>query len=63
MTIYNRWGDVVFLTDKLGKGWDGNDYNAKEESKSMMDTYIYTIKLVNVLGEKFDYEGEVHLIR
>ena len=22
-TIYNRWGQVVFQTNEVGKGWDG----------------------------------------
>lgn len=54
MTIYDRWGGVLFSTDDFMMGWDGT-YNS---TPADVGTYIYTIK--------FDEElmsGEVVLLR
>lgn len=38
--IYNRWGNEVFFTDDLNRGWDGT-FDGKPQS---IDSYAYVIK-------------------
>lgn len=57
VSIYNRWGQIVYKTDKYpSKGWDGNS-NGRPLP---MDTYFYIIDLKN--GSK-PILGSLNLIR
>lgn len=57
--IYNRWGQKVFESADINKGWDGT-YNDKPQP---MGVYIYTIDAVTDAGKPFTKEGNVTLIR
>lgn len=60
MTIFNRWGEVIFETDKIdGRGWDGK-FNGVDQPQGV---YIYLIEatLKNKAVEK--YQGNVTLLR
>ncbi|MBK7441840.1 MAG: gliding motility-associated C-terminal domain-containing protein [Bacteroidetes bacterium] len=46
ITIYNRWGELVFTSDDIGKGWDGNVNDKPQE----IGTYIYYIESVTTLN-------------
>ena len=56
LNIYNRWGQSIFESTDLSRGWTGNEASA--------DTYFYTIYYENSDGSKtFDKRGIVNLIR
>jgi gliding motility-associated-like protein len=57
--IYNRWGQKVFESTNIDKGWDGS-FNNKPQP---MGVYIYTIDAVTDAGEAFVQKGNVTLIR
>ena len=57
--IYNRWGQLVFESDDMSKGWDGT---FKGEPQGM-DTFAYTISAVNMKGEDIFVKGYITLIR
>jgi gliding motility-associated-like protein len=57
--IYNRWGNVVFETTDIAKGWDGNT-NGKAQP---IDTYIYTVTIKTYKGFILSKKGSVLLIR
>lgn len=38
--IYNRWGELIFVSDKPEKGWDGSSQNVPVTT----DTYIWKLK-------------------
>lgn len=60
MTVYNRWGEKVSVTnEKSPHGWDGT--NSGKESK--MDTYTYDLILESTGGEFFQERGQVTLLR
>ncbi|MES2566836.1 MAG: PKD domain-containing protein [Bacteroidota bacterium] len=61
MWIYDRWGERVFYTDDIVKGWDGKVQGKGGEEKQ--DVYIWKVKLTDVLGKKHDYIGHVTLLR
>lgn len=60
MDIYNRWGQLIFETDKTtGRGWDGN-FNSEPQPQGV---YIYTILATFGDGQKVDRKGNLTLVR
>lgn len=60
MTIFNRWGQVVFKTDNPnGRGWDGK-FNEKDQPSGV---YVYQIVAVLKNGRIENYSGNVTLLR
>ena len=58
-SIYNRWGQQVFMTSELGKGWDGI-FNGSKQSAG---AYVYTTEGTDYLGKRIVRKGTVVLIR
>ncbi len=61
MWIFDRWGEMIYYSDDITKGWDG-----KVQAKSgveKQDVYIWKVKLKDVLGKKHEYVGHVTLLR
>ena len=56
--IYNRWGQMVFFTNTLGKGWDGK-YKGQDAE---IGTYYYYIEY-EAYGKKKTLKGDINLIR
>jgi gliding motility-associated-like protein len=54
-TIFNRWGEKVFTTDKVSEQWDGLDV--------MQGTYTWSIIIIDELGAVRKKAGEVMLIK
>ena len=59
LTVYNRWGQLVFETNTLGQGWDGTFNNEEQD----IGTYIYYIKATFDDGTSEAIKGTVTLIR
>lgn len=60
MSIFNRWGQLIYETKVPdGRGWDGR-FNEKEQP---MGVYIYKITAVMKNGRIEEYNGNVTLIR
>lgn len=59
LLIFNRWGDKIFQTTDLNKGWDGT---FRGES-CKQDSYVWKVKLTTVEGEEKNYSGNVILLR
>lgn len=59
MTIYNRWGEIVFQTKDPAKGWDGKYRGLEQQS----DVFVWQISLTSKQGEKMSAKGTVMLIR
>jgi gliding motility-associated-like protein len=57
--IFNRWGQMVFETSDILKGWDGN-YNGAPQP---LGTYVYTVDAQTNTGKRFTKSGNVTLIR
>lgn len=60
MKVFNRWGAIIFETNKIdGRGWDGR-LNEKDQPSGV---YIYLID-VDIAGSKQErYQGNVTLLR
>jgi gliding motility-associated-like protein len=59
MKIYTRWGELVYQTTDVDRGWDGNA-NGKP---APFGTYIYHTTLTDDMGITFVKSGEIVLIR
>ncbi len=59
MRIFNRWGQMVFYSDAIDKGWDGTFEGKPEE----IGTYVYEISVTFLDGMKFRRKGNVVLLR
>jgi len=58
-SMYNRWGQLVFTTTELGKGWDGM-YQGTAQPGS---TYVFIAEGTDYLGKTVFRKGTVVLIR
>ncbi len=57
--IYNRWGELVFKTNDINKGWDGS-YKGKSAEPAV---YVYQLKVKCVDQQEFYTKGNLTLIR
>lgn len=58
MTIFNRWGQVVFKSENVDQTWDGT---MKSEAP-IMDVYHYSINALGSDGKPINVSGNVTLI-
>lgn len=59
MYIFNRWGELIFVSDDINKGWDGTYLGIP----SQQDVYVYRIETIDLNNKKHSYYGNVSLIR
>lgn len=59
-TIYNRWGNVVFETDRYTFGWDGKSNGISAPAGVYFWTIVFTCK---GNAEEYSLNGNVTLIR
>ncbi|MDB4754948.1 gliding motility-associated C-terminal domain-containing protein [bacterium] len=59
MLVYNRWGQLIFTSDDITKGWDGT-YKGLE---SPIGTYVWKIWYQEYSGEEGKAIGHVNLVR
>lgn len=59
MKIFNRWGEMIFSTTDLLKGWDGK-FNGTSQPEG---TYTFTATLKDKTGRIFKRDGSVMLLR
>jgi gliding motility-associated-like protein len=58
-SVFNRFGEQVFITTDRTAGWDGSYKGKKQASGS----YIWKVTLVDVSGKKQIHKGTVTIIR
>ena len=58
-TVYNRFGEKVFESADMGKGWDGN-YRGTVQP---MGSYVWVIKLTDTNNKEQSSKGVITLIR
>jgi len=57
--IFNRWGEEIFATTDINKGWNGQ-YKGKPQP---LGAYVYIVDAVTSTGKRFYKQGNVSLIR
>jgi gliding motility-associated-like protein len=60
--VYNRWGSLVFFSNEIGSGWDGNDKNGNECENGV---YVWKISFKKYTDPNalLEHKGMVTLVR
>ncbi|MEZ5012669.1 MAG: PKD domain-containing protein [Chitinophagales bacterium] len=58
-SIYNRWGELVFTTTDINRGWNGK----VDGEEAAMGTYVYLVRAIGLGGEEFVRQGNITLVR
>ncbi len=61
MDIFDRWGQLVYSTNDIEKGWDGR--SKKGGDILPQDVYVYKITVTQSTSKSKQYVGHVTLIR
>jgi gliding motility-associated-like protein len=61
MSIYDRWGNRIFQTTDVNKGWDGRANGGKNIAQ--IDTYVWKIDTQDFRGNKHEYIGHVTIVK
>ena len=63
MTIFDRWGNLIFYTTTWGKGWDGRAN--KGRNIAQQDVYVWKIRVKpeNDSEKEREYIGNVNLVK
>jgi len=59
LLVCNRWGQVIFETADINKGWDGRFRDVQLAS----DVYVYYLEIVTASNKKVSKKGTITLIR
>lgn len=59
LTIFNRWGQIVFSTTDVNLGWDGTI----DGTPVATDVYFYQCDMTGTSGKVYGYNGNVTVIR
>jgi len=57
--IYNRWGQLVFTTSEIGRGWDGLISGSPQPTSS----FVYVAQGIDYTGKTIFRKGNIMLIR
>lgn len=61
LSIWNRWGERIFITSDPEEGWNGRKSNSGELSPN--GVYIVTVRFTGPRGEDYELKGLATLIR
>ena len=59
MKIFDRWGKIIFESDNIDYGWNGDITHYSDQS----NIYIYIIELYDYNNKRWVYNDEIKLIR
>lgn len=58
-SVYNRWGELLFKSDRLNLGWDGKYKDVIQNDES----YAYTVKALMLDGSIKETQGFITLLK
>ncbi len=62
LKIYDRWGNLIFVSNDINEGWDGTANGGSEVAQ--LDSYVYAINVKAIENNhSFTYRGVVQLVR
>ncbi len=56
--IFNRWGELMFMSESIDKSWDGTFDNKKVQE----GTYYYNVKVLGDDNRMLELSGTVNII-
>jgi gliding motility-associated-like protein len=61
MMIFDRWGNEIFKTTDLAKGWDGRANGGSNVAQ--IDVYVWKVITKDYRGDEHSYTGHVSLVK
>ena len=61
MMIFDRWGNMIFKTTDVSKGWDGKANGGSKVAQA--DVYVWKIKTADYMGDEHSYVGHVTIVK
>ncbi|MCC6182097.1 MAG: PKD domain-containing protein [Bacteroidia bacterium] len=61
LRIFDRWGEEIFHTNDLNKGWDGSV--KKRTVNTKYDVYVWKVSLKDIKNKEHQYVGHVTLVK
>jgi gliding motility-associated-like protein len=59
LSVYNSWGQLIFISHDITNGWDGTF----DGEPALSGVYVYQCDIVSPSGKKYGFNGTVTLIR
>ncbi len=61
MTIWNRWGEMIFETNNPNEGWNGKKFNTGQDAPN--GVYVVYVRFNGPRGEPFEIKGFATVVR
>ena len=61
LSVFDRWGMLIFSSNELNKTWNGKVRESHEVAQQ--DVYVWKIKLTDILKKEHDLIGTVTLVK
>ena len=61
--IFDRWGNLIFESNDINKGWDGKVQGGRSGELVQEDVYVWKVDLVDVRDYTHNYIGHVTKVR
>lgn len=58
--VWNQLGELIFESENINQFWDGK---TKSGSDAPIDTYVWSIRMIDELGKQTHHTGVVNLLR
>ena len=62
LLVFDRWGELIFESDNVYKGWNGNFQNIPGKPVQQ-GTYVYKIRYRQYQGDEQELLGHINLLR
>jgi gliding motility-associated-like protein len=59
--IFDRWGEMIFTSSDVRKGWEGKAKNGSDMAQQ--DVYIWKVELDDVFKKHHSYIGHITLLK
>ena len=57
--VYSKAGQIIFETTDKNKAWNGRVHSSGDVVQ--MGTYVFQLKVADIYGEQYEYDGSVML--
>ncbi|MBL6657196.1 MAG: gliding motility-associated C-terminal domain-containing protein [Flavobacteriales bacterium] len=58
--IFSRWGELIYTSNDINESWNGKTQKGTE---CMNGVYSYRVEVIDLIGKKHFFDGEIHLLR
>lgn len=63
MMIFDRWGNLIFESNDLMRGWDGKVQGGRSGNLVQEDVYVWKVKILDIRDVTHNYVGHVTVVR